>query len=152
MFLTENLPTIILFVSYIFAMMVFLMLLLEKIVESLFNKLHFLFHFPLFSFPIPSLIFPLILLTPFLPLTPFFFSLICMNLLFLHPTPILALFQLLFLSLFLITTSIYFYPSLFSFYTYLRHFHPHLLNHLFTLTLLWIGFGYISILINTPND
>ena len=82
-----------------------------------------------FSFPIPSLIFPLILLTPFLPFTPFFFSPICMNLLFFHPTPILALFQLLFLSLFLITTSIYFYPSLFSFYTYfrlkiLRYFHP----------------------------
>ena len=37
MFLTENLATIILFVSYIFAMMVFLMLLIEKIVQSLFN-------------------------------------------------------------------------------------------------------------------
>ena len=37
MFLTENLATIILFVSYIFAMLVFLMLLIEKIVESLFH-------------------------------------------------------------------------------------------------------------------
>ena len=35
--LTENLATIIIFVSYIFAMLVFLMLLIEKIVESLFH-------------------------------------------------------------------------------------------------------------------
>ena len=37
MFLTENLATLILFVSYIFAMLVFLMLLIEKTVESLFH-------------------------------------------------------------------------------------------------------------------
>ena len=37
MFLTENLATIILFVSYIFAMLVFLMRLIEKIVESRFH-------------------------------------------------------------------------------------------------------------------
>ena len=120
MFLTENLANIILFVSYIFAMLVFLMLLIEKIVESLFHYLPFL-NSPI-SFSLLPFIFPLLLISslilhhfPFLSLLHF-----CMNLLFLHPNPRLALFQLLFLSLFLITTPIYLYASLLSFYPYIR--------------------------------
>ena len=142
MFLTENLATIILFVSYIFAMLVFLMLLILIFPFSvplfflsylIYYHHLYLSHSPFFFsflFYEPSLPTPQSLLCPFSTHPLFRPSYQC--------TYILSHVSLLILYLHSPKKSSLFFPSQ--------------LNHPSILKLLWIGFGYISIPIDTHND
>ena len=113
MFLTENLATIILFVSYIFAMLVFLISSLKNLLHPFFtNSPFFLTSCLLLPSPLSTSPYFLFSFYHF----PSFLLHLYMNLLFLHHNPFIALFQLVFISFFLIIIPIYFHSFLSSFY------------------------------------